>query len=30
MLMMSGPEYTSILKAREFIDEIEKYKKDIA
>ena len=29
-LMMSGPEYTSILKARDFINEIEKYKKDIA
>jgi hypothetical protein len=30
MLMISGPEYTSVLQARGFIDEIEKFKKDIA
>jgi len=29
-LMMSGPEYTSVLQARDFIDEIEKFKRDIA
>jgi len=29
-LMMSGPEYTSVLQAKNFIDEIEKFKRDIA
>lgn len=29
-LLMSGPEYAYVLQARDFIDEIEKFKKDIA